>query len=212
MPIRLVLADDHPLVLKGLELLFSTQPDFTVLAYCVSGEQALQAVRQHQPDILVLDLRIPDKDGLTVLWELRQENHPVKAVILTASLAEEDLLEAMRLGVRGVVLKEMAPQLLIQCLRKVHAGEQWLEKRSCGRALDRMLQREAGMQQITHLLTPKEIDLVRLVAKGLDNRQVADALHINEGTVKVHLHHIYEKLGVRNRVELTLYVQQKGLG
>ena len=215
MPIRLVLADDHPLVLKGLELLFSTEPDFNVLAYCANGELALQAVRQHQPDILVLDLKIPDKDGLTVLRELQRElqreNQPVKAVILTASLDEEEVLEAIRLGVRGVVLKEMAPQLLIQCLRKVHAGEQWLEGRSFGRALDRMLQREAGMRQVAHLLTPKEIALMRLVAQGLDNRQIADALFVGEGTVKVHLHHIYVKLGVRNRVELALYARRKGL-
>ena len=206
MPIRLVLADDHPLVLKGLELLFATEPDFTVLAYCADGEQALRAVRQYQPDILIIDLKIPDKDGLTVLRELRQENQPVKAVILTASLDEEEAIEAIRLGVRGVVLKEMAPQLLIQCLLKVHAGEQWLEKRSFGRALDRMLQREAVMRQVAHLLTPKEIALMRLVAQGLDNRQIADALFVGEGTVKVHLHHIYVKLGVRNRVELTLYL------
>lgn len=211
MPIRLVLADDHPLVLKGLELLFSTEPDFTVLAYCANGELALQAFRQHQPDILVLDLKIPDKDGLTVLRELQRENQPVKAVILTASLEEEEVLEAIRLGVRGVVLKEMAPQFLIQCLHKVQAGEHWLEKRSFGRALDRMIQRETGMQQITHLLTLKEIGLVRLVAKGLSNREAADALHISEGTVKVHLHHIYMKLDVRNRVELILYARQRGL-
>ena len=212
MPIRLVLADDHPLVLKGLELLFATEPDFTILDCCADGEQALRAVRRHQPDILVLDLRMSKKDGLTVLRELQQENQPVKAVILTGELSEEEALEAIRLGVRGVVLKEMAPHFLLQCLCKVQAGEAWLEKRSISHVLDRMLWCEAGMRQVADLLTPREIDLVRLVVKGLNNRQVADSLHINEGTVKVHLHHIYEKLGVRNRVELTLYAQEKGLG
>jgi DNA-binding NarL/FixJ family response regulator len=157
MTIRLVLADDHPLVLKGLELLFATEPDFAVLAYCADGVQALQAVRQHTPDILVLDLRLPGQDGLAVLRELKREKLPVKVVILTGALDEEELLEAIRLGVRGVVLKEMAPQLLLQSLRKVHAGEVWLEKRSFGRALDRMLEREAGMRQVAGLLTPREI-------------------------------------------------------
>ena len=104
MPIRLVLADDHPLVLKGLELLFATEPDFTILDCCADGEQALRAARRRQPDILVLDLKMSKKDGLTVLRELRQENQPVKAVILTASLDDEEALEAIRLGVRGVVL------------------------------------------------------------------------------------------------------------
>jgi DNA-binding NarL/FixJ family response regulator len=211
MTIRLVLADDHPLVIKGLELLFATEPDFAVLAYCADGEQALQAVRQLTPDILVLDLRLPGQDGLAVLRELRRENQPVKVVILTGELSEEEALEAIRLGVRGVVLKEMAPQLLLQCLRKVQAGEAWLEKRSFGRALDRMLEREAGMRQVAGLLTPREIELVRLVAKGLDNRRIADALYISEGTVKVHLHHVFAKLGIRNRLALTLYAQEKGI-
>ena len=186
MPISLVLTDDHPLGLKGLELLFSTQPDFTVLAYCTNGEQVLRAVQQHSPDILVLDLRMPGIDGLTALRELRRENWPVKAVILAGELNEEEALESILLGVRGVVLKEMASHLLIQCLRKVHAGGEWLEKHSFSRAMDRMLQHETGMRQAAGTLTPREIELARLVARGLDNQQIADALYISEGTVKVH--------------------------
>lgn len=211
MTIRLVLADDHPLVLKGLELLFSTELDFTVLDCCTDGEQVLRAVRRCRPDILVLDLRMPEKDGLTVLRSLRQEALSVKAVILTADINEEDALEAIRLGVGGVVLKEMAPQLLVRCLRKVYAGEQWLEKHSFSRALHRMLQREAGIQQIVELLTPREIELARLVARGFNNREIAKLIYISEGTVKVHLHRIYAKLGVKNRVALVLYAQEKGL-
>jgi DNA-binding NarL/FixJ family response regulator len=98
MPISLVLTDDHPLVLKGLELLFSTQPDFTVLAYCTNGEQVLRAVQQHSPDILVLDLRMSGIDGLTAPCELRRENRPVKAVILAGELNEEEALESILLG------------------------------------------------------------------------------------------------------------------
>lgn len=211
MPITLVLADDHPLVLSGLELLFSAEPDFAVLAYCSSGEQVLRKVHQHLPDILMLDLRLPDKNGLVVLRELAEESLPVKVVLLTGQLDDEEAFEAIRLGVRGVVLKEMGPQLLLQCLRKVHAGEQWLEKNSFGRVMEKMLRREAVIQQIIGLLTPREIELVRLVGRGLDNQEIAESLYISEGTVKVHLHHIYGKLGVKNRVSLALYAQTKGL-
>ena len=211
MPISLILADDHPLVLKGLELLLSTEPDFTVLAYCADGEQVLQAVRRQAPDILVLDLNMPKKDGRMVLRELRLEQPSLKTVLLTATLSEDEALDAIRLGVRSMVLKEMAPQLLIECLRKVQAGEEWLEKRSFRRALGRMLQREDHLRQALETLTLREIALTRLVASGLTNQQIADELHISEGTVKVHLHHIYAKLGVRNRVGLTLYAQEKGL-
>jgi DNA-binding NarL/FixJ family response regulator len=211
MPIQLVLADDHPIILRGLEVLFCVEQDFQVQARCVNGEETLQAVRQYRPDVLVLDLHMPGKDGLAVLREMRQETLPTRVVLLTAALDEDDVLEALRLGVRGVVLKEMAPEMLVQCVRTVHAGEQWLEKRSVGRALEKMLRREAGARQIARLLTPREIEIVRMVTAGLRNKEIAEKLSISEGTVKIHLHHIYEKVHVDGRLELTLYAQDKGL-
>ena len=211
MPISLVLADDHPIILDGLEMLFRAEQDFQVLARCVNGEETIQAVRQHRPDILILDIRMPGKDGLAVLREVKKDSLPTRAVLLTVGLDEDDLLEAIRLGVRGVVLKEMAPQMLVQCVRKVHAGEQWLEKRSVGRALEKMLLREAGERQVAGVLTPRELEIVRMVAAGLRNKEIADSLSISEGTVKIHLHHIYEKLHLASRLELALYAQERGL-
>lgn len=211
MTINLVLVDDHPLVLNGLQQLFAMEPEINVLACCTDGEQALQTVMHYQPDILILDLKMPRKNGLTVLRELQKEKLPTKVVLLTAALDDDEVLEAIRLGVRGVVLKEMAPQLLIQCINKVHTGGEWLEKDSVGRALEKMLKRETEMQYITQILTPREIKLVKLVAGGLSNKLIADKLYIAEGTVKVHLHNIYDKLQVKNRVALTLYAQEKGL-
>ena len=211
MPITVALADDHPIILDGLEQLFQREEEITVVARCRDGEKTLRAVRQHRPDILILDLRMPVKDGLEVLRELGREKLPTRVVILTAGLDEDDVLEATRLGARGVVLKEMAPQLLVQAVRKVAAGEQWLEKRSFGKALEKMLRREAGARQVAGVLTPREIEIVRMVASGLRNQQIADKLHISEGTVKIHLHNIYEKLEVDGRVALTLYARDKGL-
>lgn len=211
MSIGLVLADDHPLVLDGLANLFSQEEDITVLARCRDGEETLRAVRQHRPDVLILDIRMPGKNGLEVLRELHREGLPTRVVLLTAGLDEDEVLEAVRLGARGVILKEMAPQLLVQCVRKVAAGEQWLEKRSFSRALEKMLRREAGARQVAGVLTPREIEIVRMVASGLRNQQIADKLHISEGTVKIHLHNIYEKLQVDGRVALTLYARDKGL-
>ncbi len=211
MPIGLVLADDHPLVLDGLANLFSQEEDITVRARCRDGEETLRAARQHRPDVLILDIRMPVKSGLEVLRELHQEKLPTRVVLLTAGLDEDEVLEAVRLGARGVILKEMAPQLLVQCVRKVAAGEQWLEKRSFSRALEKMLRREAGARQVAGVLTPREIEIVRMVAQGLRNQQIADKLHISEGTVKIHLHNIYEKLQVDGRVALTLYARDKGL-
>lgn len=211
MAISLVLADDHPIVLDGLENLFHQEPDFKVLARCVNGEETLQAVRTHRPDVLILDIRMPRMDGLAVLRGVKKEKLPTRVVLLTVALDEDDVLEAVRLGVSGVVLKEMAPQLLVQCVRKVHAGGQWLERHSFGRALETMLRREAAGRQIAGILTPREIEIMRMVAGGLRNKEIAEKLFITEGTVKIHLHNVYEKLQVSGRLELTLYARDKGL-
>lgn len=211
MSIRLVLADDHPPILQGLTLLLRQEPDLEVLAVCRDGEETLQAVRQLQPDVLILDILMPGKDGLAVLRELRQLEIPTRVILLTAAIDEDNLLEAMRLGVGGVVLKEMAVPLLIQCVRKVHAGDQWLERHSIGRAMEKMLRREAGTREVAKLLTPRELEIVRLAASGLRNKEIASRLTISEGTVKIHLHRSYEKLHVDSRIALLRYAQTKGL-
>jgi DNA-binding NarL/FixJ family response regulator len=211
MPIRLVLADDHRLVLNGLELFLRQEPDFEVLACCHDGIEALQVVRELCPDILILDICMPSKDGLAVLREIHEAEIPTRVVLLTAALDEDSLLEAMRLGVGGVVLKEMTMPLLIQCIRKVYGGDQWLERRSVGRAIEKMLRREAGTREVAKILTPREIEIIRLVASGLRNKEIADRLAISEGTVKIHLHRSYEKLNVDSRVALLRYAQVKGL-
>jgi RNA polymerase sigma factor (sigma-70 family) len=201
MTIRLVLADDHPLVLDGLLRLFEGEPDVTVVARCGDGEAALRAAREHRPDILVLDLRMPRLDGMGLLRRLAREGLGVRIVLLTAELGEDELLEAVRLGARGVVLKEMAPDLLVRCVRTVHAGGRWLEKEVAGRALERLVAREATRPKLEEL-TPREVELVRLANAGLRNKEIAARLGLTEGTVKVHLHRVYEKLGVASRVEL----------
>ena len=211
MAIRLVLADDHPLILDGLEQLFRVTPDFEVVERCVSGDEALRAVERHRPDVLVLDIRMPGMNGLEVVREIRAGRFATQVVILTAALDEGELLGAIRLGVGGVVLKEMAPRLLVQCIRKVNAGERWVENRSMREALERMLHREAGAQEAAALLTMREIELVRMVAQGLRNREIGDQLNITEGTVKAHLHNVYKKLKVENRVGVRRYAEEKGL-
>ena len=209
--IRLVLADDHPIVLDGLVNLFRLEPDFQVVARCTNGDECLTTVRRHQPDVLILDIRMPRKDGLAVLRELQRDKQHVNVVLLAAALEEEEVLEAMRLGVRGMVLKELAPKMVVQCVRKVHAGERWFEKQAVGRALETLLRREAGEREAGGILTPREIEMVGMVALGLRNKEMSERLAISEGTVKIHLHNIYRKLKVENRVELTLYAQSKRL-
>jgi len=211
MAIRVVIADDHPLFLDGLAQLLRLAGDFEVVERCVSGEEAVRAVRRHVPDLLVVDVRMPGMNGLAVLTELKKLGLPTRSVILTAQLTEAEAVEAMRLGVQGVLLKEMAPRLLLQCLRKVHAGGYWVETRSFRGALETVLRRQAGAEKAAELLTPREIELVRMVAQGLRNKQIASQLHITEGTVKTHLRNVYKKLQLENRVEVRRYAEEKGL-
>lgn len=211
MTINLVLADDHPIVLDGLEQLFGVEPDMQVLARCRSGTETLEALRAEPADVLVLDLRMSGLDGLAVLQEIAKEGWRTRTVLLTAAIADEQLVEAIRLGARGVVLKESAPQLLVQAVRAVHAGGEWLEQGLVGRALRRLVARDHGLREAMRTLTPRELEIARLIAEGLRNRAVAERLFISEGTVKIHLHKIYEKLGVDGRLELALYARERGL-
>jgi len=211
MPIRLLLADDHPIVLDGLEQLFRLERDFTVVARCRDGEETLSALRTFQPDVLVLDIRMPHCDGLQVLRTLKEEGLSTRVVLLTAALEEEHLVEALQLGVGGIVLKEMAPRLLVDAVREVHAGGRWIDKGSSNRALERLLRRDEEGQEAAPSLTPRELEIVRMVARGLRNRGIAEQLFISEGTVKIHLHNIYQKLGVNGRLELAVQARSKGL-
>ncbi len=211
MSITLVLADDHPLILNGLGNLFMLERDMEVLASCTSGSETLQAVLRYRPDVVLLDIRMPDMSGLEVARVIRREGLPTRMVLLTATLDDAEMIEALQLGIHGIVLKEMAPQLLVQCIRKVYAGEQWVERKTSRQALERMLKKESGEREVATLLTPREIDLVRMVAAGLRNREIGEKLFISEGTVKVHLHNIYEKLKVDGRMALSRYAREKGL-
>ena len=209
--IRIVLADDHVIVLDGLEQLFRLEPELEVVARSTTAEAAVKAVQEHRPDVLVLDLVMPGYDGMWVLRQLSELNLPTRTVLLTAHVEENRLVEAIRLGVWGIVLKEMAPRMLMECVRKVHAGEKWLEQQSVTRAIERMQKRESEIDRLTRLLTPRELEIVRLASEGLRNKEIGERLSITEGTVKIHLHNIYEKLGVTGRSQLILYATKHGL-
>ncbi len=210
MAIRVVLADDHPLILDGMENLLRLEGDFEVAARCTTGAETLSVVREQRPDILVLDVRMPEIDGLEVMRRLRLEGLDTRVVILTTAMEDDEVIEAIRLGVRGIVLKEIAPAILVQCLRAVHGGGRWIEPQSISRAMEKLIRKEAGAREAAALLTPREMEVVRMVAQGLRNREIADKLFVSEGTVKVHLHNIYEKLGIASRLALGLYAREKG--
>jgi two-component system nitrate/nitrite response regulator NarP len=208
--IRLILADDHRIILEGLEQLFRREKDFEIVATATTGEEALAAVRQHHPQILVLDIRMPKGDGLWVLKQIHSEKLQTRVVLLTATLDEDEVLEAMQSGVSGLVLKEAAAVKLVETVKRVYRGERALEPTLVSRALERLSQREEA-KKIVEVLSRRETEIVKMVAAGLRNKEIAHKLSIGEGTVKTHLHTIYEKLGVHGRVELTTYAIERGI-
>lgn len=211
MAVTLVVADHHPLSLLGLVRLLEPEPELTLLASCATAAEAKAAVWRHQPDLLVIDIALPDRNGLELINELKNSSLGVKVVILTTKLDEVQTIDALRYGVKGVMLKSMPLHLILQCLQKVAAGGSWLEKESIGHAFEKMLHREAGMRRLATILTARETEVMQCVASGLSNQQIAEKLIVQEGTVKIHVHNIYRKLGINNRVDLTLYAQKRGL-
>lgn len=211
MSTTLVLADDHPIILEGLEQLFRRDKDFQILATCASGREAINAVREHRPNVVVLDVRMPEGDGLSVLKQIHDEHLPTRVVLLTASMDDDEVVQAMEHGLWGLVLKEAAAVSLVDCVRKVVRGERALDQSLIVRALDRMLERQNGMRHAAEVLSRREAEIVKMVASGMRNKEIANKLFIGEGTVKTHLHAIYKKLGVHGRVELTLYAQERGI-
>ncbi|HTM26258.1 MAG TPA: response regulator transcription factor [Vicinamibacterales bacterium] len=210
MSIRIVLADDHPIVLQGLQHLFARHRDLDVAACCLDADSAIAAVRTHRPDVVVLDLRMPQRSGLDLLAVLAREAPFARSVVLTAAISQEQVLEALKRGAAGLVLKEAPPEQLIDCVRRVSQGEQCFDSDTVTQALQGAVNREARGDSSASL-TPRELEIVRMVAQGLRNKVIGERLVISESTVKVHLHNIYEKLGIEGRLELVLLAQQRGL-
>lgn len=211
MAVRIVLADDHPIVLQGLQHLFARHADMEVVASCGGADAALAAAREYRPDVVVLDLRMPQRSGLDLLAVLGRELPSVRSVVLTAAITQDQVVEALKRGAAGIVLKESPPERLIECVRRVSQGEKFFDSDTVTQAMEAAASGSSTAADGTATLTPRELEIVRMVAQGLRNRVIGERLVISESTVKVHLHNIYEKLGIEGRLELVLLAQQKGL-
>ena len=209
--IRVVVADDHPFILDGLEQLFRGERDIELVARAMDGEEAYRALETHAPDVLVLDVRMPRLDGIGLLRRMSAEGIATRVVLLTASLDDARLLEAFRLGAKGLVLKESAPRLLAQSVRQVANGEESWNGKAIAGALRLMMQRQESVATAAGALTPRELEVTRMVAEGLRNKDIARRLDITEGTVKFHLHSIYEKLQIDGRYALITYARDHGI-
>jgi len=215
--IRVLIADDHPIVRDGQKKLLTLEEDVQVVGEACDGCEVLDKVQELDPDVLLLDLRMPNLDGLSALQALQQTNKRTRVIILTASEDKNEFVQAMKLGCSGIVLKQTAPELIIKSIRKVHGGEIWLDSHTTA-AVRRQFAAPgevgssgSGKSRERSPLSQREREIVQLVAQGYKNKEMAEKMFISEQTVKNHLHNIFDKLGVSDRLELALYAIHKGL-
>ncbi|WP_340588685.1 response regulator transcription factor [Erythrobacter alti] len=201
--ISVLIADDHAFIRAGVEAVLRGSRYF-IVATASNGAEALVAIEEHDPTLVILDLRMPNMDGLATLQELRNRGDQRPVILLTADLNDQIFLALIKAGANGVMLKDGAEERLITCLDAVHDGQHWIEPELVGRAMS--LTADGLPAGPLSTLAPREQEVARLVGEGMRNSEIAEALGISEGTVKVHLHSIYHKLDIRSRTGLAIIV------
>ncbi|HMQ55598.1 MAG TPA: response regulator transcription factor [Anaerolineae bacterium] len=206
--IRIFIADDHPVVRDGLAAVLSTQPDFEVVGEAASGREVLDQAARLAPDVLLLDLEMPELDGVETLKLLREQYRPLRVIVFTAFDTDERILSAVQAGAQGYLLKGTPRDELFNAVRVVHGGGSLLQPLVASKLLRQISQPSA---EVVEPLTPRELEVLQLLARGLPNKEIAAKLVISQRTVKFHVSSIMSKLGAGNRTEAVSLAAQQGL-
>ncbi len=199
--IRLLLVDDHIVLRMGVTTATNGEPDMEVVADAENGTEAIKAYRAHRPDVVVLDLRMHGINGIETIKVLRDEFREARVLVFSNYAGGDEVYQALRAGACGFVVKDMALDRLLEAIRKVHQGEQYLPPEIATRMSERVVSQ----------LSPRELEVLRLVAKGLSNKEIGASLHVVEGTIKIHLTNILAKLGVSDRTQAILAAVKRGI-
>jgi len=208
--IRLLIADDHAIVREGLRALIATEPGLELVAEAADGVEAVSKVHMLKPDVILLDMMMPRKDGLGAIEEIMKDQPNARILVLTSFAEDDKVFPAIKAGALGYLLKDSSPQELLQGIRNVHQGEASLHP-TIARKLMRELKQPPTLPPTTDPLTEREVEVLRLVAQGLSNDDIAEKLVVSERTVRTHVSHILDKLHLANRTQMALYAVREGI-
>lgn len=200
--IRVLIADDHPIVREGLRTLVSRQADMKIVAEAATGREAVEQCVRHKPDVALIDLRMPELSGVEAIGAIRARVPGVRAIVLTTYDGNEDIYRSLRAGARAYLLKDAPREELLSCIRMVHEGKTWISPLAAANLAARLSEEE---------LTPREIEVLRLIVAGKSNKEIGAALFVTEGTIKLHVNHLLRKLKVSGRTEAIRYAVQRGI-
>jgi len=209
-PIRVLIADDHPIVRQGLRVLLAAQPDMELVAEATNGEEAVRQAREMQPDVIIMDLQMPVKDGLTAIKEIDRARLAAQILVLTSFPDDDNVFAAIKAGAVGFLLKDSPPEHLLEAIRTVYRGESVLHP-TIARKLIQEIKRPSRFPLTEEPLTPRELDVLQCLTKGLSNREIANELVISIRTVTTHVRNILDKLHLANRTQAALYAVERGI-